>query len=58
MTVSIPREGWQSSRMWVYCFRTVSRYCRRMVSRLMAFTSDTSMPESWMFEGIRSTPSG
>ncbi len=29
-----------------------------MVSRLMAFTSDTSMPDSWMSAGIRSTPSG
>ena len=28
-----------------------------LVSRLMAFTSDTSMPESWISEGMRSTPS-
>ena len=41
-----------------YCPFTVSRYCRRIVSRLMAFTRDTSMPESWMSAGIRSTPSG
>ena len=33
-------------------------YCRRTVSRLMAFTSDTSMPDSWMSAGMRSTPSG
>ena len=25
---------------------TLSRYCRRIVSRLMAFTSETSMPDS------------
>ena len=25
---------------------TLSRYCRRIVSRLIAFTSDTSMPDS------------
>ena len=54
----IPREGWQSIRIWEYCPFTVSRYCRRIVSRLMAFTRDTSMPESWMSAGIRSTPSG
>ena len=30
----------------------------QMVSRLMAFTRDTSMPESWMSAGMRSTPSG
>ena len=35
-------------RMWVYCRFTVSRYCRRMVSRLMAFTRETSMPDSSM----------
>ena len=58
LTVSIPREGWQSMRIWEYCPFTVSRYCRRIVSRLMAFTRDTSMPESWMSAGIRSTPSG
>ena len=37
---------------------SVSRYCRRMVSRLIAFTRDTSIPDSWMSAGIRSTPSG
>ena len=58
LTVSIPREGWQSMRIWEYCPFTVSRYCRRIVSRLMAFTRETSMPESWMSAGIRSTPSG
>ena len=58
LTVSIPREGWQSIRIWEYCPLSVSRYCRRMVSRLMAFTKLTSMPESWMSAGIRSTPSG
>ena len=58
MTVSIPRDGWQSIRIWEYCPLSVSRYCRRMVSRLMAFTRETSMPESWMSAGIRSTPSG
>ena len=26
--------------------------------RLIAFTRETSMPESWMSAGIRSTPSG
>ena len=57
LTVSIPREGWQSMRIWEYCPFTVSRYCRRIVSRLMAFTRDTSMPESWMSAGMRSTPS-
>ena len=41
--------------LWEYCPFTVSRYCRRIVSRLMAFTRDTSMPESWMSAGIRST---
>ena len=58
LTVSIPRDGWQSIRIWEYCPFTVSRYCRRMVSRLIAFTSDTSMPDSWMSAGMRSTPSG
>ena len=58
LTVSIPREGWQSIRIWEYCPFTVARYCRRMVSRLMAFTKLTSMPDSWMSAGIRSTPSG
>ena len=58
LTVSIPREGWQSMRIWEYCPFTVSRYCRRMVSRLIALTNDTSMPDSWMSAGIRSTPSG
>ena len=38
--------------------RSIIPYCRRMVSRLMAFTRETSMPESWMSAGIRSTPSG
>ena len=38
LTVSIPRDGWQSIRIWEYCPLSVSRYCRRMVSRLMAFT--------------------
>lgn len=46
LTASIPREGWQSMRIWEYCPFTVSRYCRRIVSRLIAFTSDTSMPDS------------
>ena len=41
-----------------YCPLSVSRYCRKMVSRLMAFTRETSIPESWMSAGIRSTPSG
>ena len=45
-------------RVWEYCPLSVSRYCRRMVSRLMAFTRETSIPESWMSAGIRSTPSG
>ena len=58
LTVSIPREGWQSIRIWEYCPFSVSRYCRRMVSRLIAFTRDTSIPDSWMSAGIRSTPSG
>ena len=42
----------------MYCRFTVSRYCRRMVSRLMAFTRETSMPDSSMLEGMRSIPSG
>ena len=58
LTVSIPKDGWQSMRIWVYCRFTVSRYCRKMVSRLMAFTRDTSMPDSAMLEGMRSIPSG
>lgn len=33
-------------RIWEYCPFTVSRYCFKTVSRLIAFTSDTSMPES------------
>ena len=33
---------WQSIRIWEYCPLSVSRYCRRMVSRLMAFTRETS----------------
>ena len=36
----------------------VSRYCLRMVSRLMALTSATSIPDSSMLDGTRSTPSG
>ena len=58
LTVSIPREGWQSMRIWEYCPFSVSRYCRKIVSRLMAFTRDTSIPDNWMSAGIRSTPSG
>ena len=46
LTVSIPREGWQSMRIWEYCPFSVSRYCRKIVSRLIAFTKDTSIPES------------
>lgn len=38
--------------------RSISRYCRRMVSRLMALTSATSIPESSMLDGTKSTPSG
>ena len=53
-----PREGWQSMRIWEYCPFSVSRYCRKIVSRLMAFTRDTSIPDNWMSAGIRSTPSG
>ena len=37
---------------------SVSRYCRKIVSRLMALTRDTSIPDNWMSAGIRSTPSG
>ena len=36
----------------------VSRYCLRIVSRLMALTSATSIPESSMLDGTKSTPSG
>ena len=45
-------------RIWEYCPFSVSRYCRKIVSRLMAFTRDTSIPDNWMSAGIRSTPSG
>ena len=51
-------QGGLAVRIWEYCPLSVSRYCRRMVSRLMAFTRETSIPESWMSAGIRSTPSG
>ena len=45
-------------RIWEYCPFSVSRYCRKIVSRLMALTRDTSIPDNWMSAGIRSTPSG
>ena len=32
--------------IWEYCPFSVSRYCRKIVSRLIAFTRDTSIPES------------
>ena len=57
-TVSIPKDGWQSIRIWEYCSFILSRYWRRMLSRLMAFTSETSIPDSWILAGIKSTPSG
>lgn len=57
LIVSIPREGIQSKRIKSYCFLTVSRYCFRTVSRLMAFTRETSIPDSSILAGIKSTPS-
>ena len=36
----------------------LSRYCLRMVSLLMALTSATSIPDSSMLDGTKSTPSG
>ena len=57
LTVSIPSEGIQSMRMWLYCRFTPSSTCRSTVSRLMAFTRDTSMPDSSMLAGSTSTPS-
>ena len=44
-------------RMWLYCRFTPSSTCRSTVSRLMAFTMDTSMPDSSMLAGRMSTPS-
>ena len=44
LMVSIPRDGQQSSRITSYCSRTLFRYSRRIVSRLMVFTSVTSRP--------------
>ena len=57
LIVSIPSEGIQSRMIASYSPRTVFRYCRRIVSRLMVLTRVTSMPASSMFAGSRSTPS-
>ena len=38
-------------------YKRQSRYCLRTFSRLMALTSDVSMPDSEILAGIRSTPS-
>ena len=57
LTVSIPSEGIQSNRIKSYCFLTVLRYCFRIVSLLMSFMRDTSMPDSSILAGSKSTPS-
>ena len=56
-TVSIPREGVQSSRMKSYSCFAPSSTCLSIFSRFMQLTRDTSSPASSMFAGIRSTPS-
>ena len=57
LTVSIPREGVQSSRMKSYSCFAPSSTCFNIFSRFMQLTRETSSPASSMFAGIRSTPS-
>ena len=55
--VSMPKEGQQSRRITSYWSRTVFRYSRSIVSRLMMSTNVTSMAARSMLAGSRSTPS-
>ena len=56
-TVSIPREGVQSSRMKSYSCFAPSSTCLSIFSRFMQLTRETSSPASSILAGIRSTPS-
>ena len=46
-----------SSKIKSYRSRTLSIYCRRIVSRLIMFTRVVSIPASSIFAGRKSTPS-
>ena len=54
LMVSIPKEGQQSRRITSYWSRTVFRSSWSIVSRLMMFTSVTSIAARSMLAGSRS----